>query len=64
MLRRVLVIVKWLASFGSACIGAVVTCQTLFGSVSEASLFLRLVLYAIEATLLLAIGRPHPTVTN
>ena len=56
---------SWLVSIGGACLGALVTYQTLFSAkVSEVSLFLRLVLYATKAVLVMAVGRPHPRATN
>ena len=56
---------KWLISIGSACVGALVTYQDLFATkVSEAAIVLRLVLYVVKAVLLMAVGRPHPKITN
>jgi hypothetical protein len=56
---------KWLISIGSAYVGALVTYQALFATkVSEVAIVFRLVLYAVKAVLLMAIGRPHPKITN
>ena len=56
---------RWLVSIGAACVGAVVTYQTLFcATVKEAGLFLQLVLYVGKAVLVMAAGRPHPKATN
>ena len=55
----------WLIAIGSASLGALVTYQALFATrVSEAIMILRLILYAVKAVLLMAVGRPHPKVTN
>jgi hypothetical protein len=56
---------KWLISIGSACAGASIAYQALFATkVSEVAIALRLVLYAVKAVLLMAVGRPHPKITN
>jgi len=56
---------KWLVSVGSACMGAFATYQALFATqVSEVATILRLVLYTVKGVLLIAVGRPHPKVTN
>ena len=56
---------EWLVSTGGACVGVLATYQTLFATkVSEATMILRLLLYAVKAVLLMAVGRPHPKVTN
>jgi hypothetical protein len=56
---------SWIVSIGSASVGAFVTYQTLFSTkVSDASLFLRLILFSAEAILVTAVGRPHPKTTN
>ena len=56
---------KWLTSIGSACMGAWVTYQALFATkISEVAIVLRLVLHVVRAVLLMAVGRPHPKVTN
>jgi hypothetical protein len=56
---------KWFISIGSAFMGALVTYQTLFANeVSIVATVLRLVLYAFKAVLLVAVGRPHPKITD
>jgi hypothetical protein len=63
--REVFMDAKWLVTIGSACVGALVTWQTLFATtVSEVGLFLRLVLYAVQAVLVVAIGRTRTRATN
>ena len=57
--------IKWLVHICGACAGAVITWQTLFSSgVTRFVLLARLVLYALEAFLVMAVGRPHPKATN
>ena len=56
---------KWLISIGSSCVGALIAYQALFATkVSEVAIVLRLVLHAVKAVLLMAVGRPHPKITN
>jgi hypothetical protein len=56
---------KWLILIGSAYVSALVTYQTRFiGKVSDTVIALRLVLYAVKVVLLIAVGRPHPRITN
>jgi len=55
----------WIVLIGDAGIGAWIIYQTLFGAqVSTSSMFLRLIALAAKAVLVMAVGRPHPKVTD
>jgi len=55
----------WLVRICGACAGAAITWQALFCSgATRFVLFARLALYALEALLVMAAGRPHPKATN
>ncbi len=64
IVKEVLMHISRLVSIGDACMGAFVSYQSLFGSVSQVAVFLRLALYTAKAVLLMMVGRPHPKVTN
>jgi hypothetical protein len=56
---------KWLVGIVSAWAGAVAVYQACFANnVSEEIMVLRLALYVVKVVLLVAIGRPHPKITN
>jgi hypothetical protein len=56
---------RWVVLIAGASVGALITWQTMFSTkVSTVYMVLRLVLFAAEAVLVMAVGRPHPNATN
>jgi branched-subunit amino acid transport protein len=56
---------KWIVSICSSCMSALTLPQVLLGTrTSEVGVALQSILFAAKAVLLIAVGRPHPKVTN